>query len=108
MRGSSGSSLGRVCLVIKEDSVRAPVIGQFIEMADQKYGIVGSTTCSNYYVKILNMINQELLEPSNSVALHRHSNALVDVLPLETDSSILLLNQSEMSDATYNDIGGWW
>ena len=33
------------------------VIGQFMEMADQKYGIVGSTTGSNYYVRILSMIN---------------------------------------------------
>ncbi|KAG0465093.1 hypothetical protein HPP92_019257 [Vanilla planifolia] len=38
--------------------------------------------------------------------LHRHSNALVDVLPPEADSSISLLSQSEKPDVTYNDIGG--
>ncbi|CAK9190471.1 unnamed protein product [Sphagnum troendelagicum] len=83
------------------------VIGQFVEMVDQKNGIVGSTTGSNYYVRILSTINRELLKPSSSVALHRHSNALVDILPPEADSSISLLSQSEKPDVTYSDIGGY-
>ncbi|RWW65947.1 hypothetical protein BHE74_00026710, partial [Ensete ventricosum] len=83
------------------------VIGQFMEMVDQNNAIVGSTTGSNYYVRILSTINRELLKPSASVALHRHSNALVDVLPPEADSSISLLSQSEKPDVTYNDIGGY-
>ena len=53
------------------------VIGQFLEMVDSSTGIVGSTTGSNYYVRILSTLNRELLRPSASVALHRHSNALV-------------------------------
>ncbi|CAK9277812.1 unnamed protein product [Sphagnum jensenii] len=83
------------------------VIGQFIEMVDQNNGIVGSTTASNYYVRILSTINRELLKPSSSVALHRHSNAFVDILPPELDSSISLLSQSEKPDVTYSDIGGY-
>ncbi|KAI8523407.1 hypothetical protein RHMOL_Rhmol13G0071000 [Rhododendron molle] len=82
------------------------VIGQFMEMIDTNNGIVGSTTGSNYYVRILSTINREQLKPSASVALHRHSNALVDVLPPEADSSISLLSQSEKPDVSYNDIGG--
>ncbi|KAM7258201.1 hypothetical protein ACFE04_013942 [Oxalis oulophora] len=78
------------------------VIGQFMEMVDQNNGIVGSTTGSNYYVRILSTINRELLKPSASVALHRHSNALVDVLPPEADSSISLLSQSEKPDVSYS------
>ncbi|XP_062094291.1 26S proteasome regulatory subunit 6B homolog [Humulus lupulus] len=78
------------------------VIGQFMEMVDQNNGIVGSTTGSNYYVRILSTINRELLKPSASVALHRHSNALIDVLPPEVDSSISLLSQSEKPDVTYS------
>lgn len=78
------------------------VIGQFMEMVDQNNGIVGSTTGSNYYVRILSTINRELLKPSASVALHRHSNALVEVLPPEADSSISLLSQSEKPDVAYN------
>ena len=57
------------------------VIGQFLEMVDENAGIVSSTTGSNYFVRILSTLNRELLKPSSSVALHRHSNALVDILP---------------------------
>jgi hypothetical protein len=77
------------------------VIGQFLEMVDATTGIVGSTTGSNYYVRILSTLNRELLKPSASVALHRHSNALVDVLPPEADSSISLMSASEKPDVTY-------
>jgi len=78
------------------------VLGQFIEMVDQNNGIEGSTTGSNYYVRILRTINRELLKPSSAVALHRHSNALVDILPPEADSSISFLSQSEKPDVTYS------
>jgi 26S proteasome regulatory subunit T3 len=82
------------------------VIGQFLEMVDTNSGIVGSTTGSNYYVRILSTLNRELLKPSASVALHRHSNALVDILPPEADSSISLMAAGEKPDVSYNDIGG--
>jgi 26S proteasome regulatory subunit T3 len=82
------------------------VIGQFLEMVDENTGIVGSTTGSNYYVRILSTLNRELLKPSSSVALHRHSNSLVDVLPPEADSSIQLLSSAEKPDVSYSDIGG--
>ena len=77
------------------------VIGQFLEMVNANYGIVGSTTGSNYYVRILSTLNRELLKPSSSVALHRHSNALVDILPPEADSSISLLGDNEKPNITY-------
>jgi 26S proteasome regulatory subunit T3 len=78
------------------------VIGQFLEMVDANYGIVGSTTGSNYYVRILSTLNRELLKPSSSVALHRHSNALVDILPPEADSSVSLLGENERPDVSYS------
>ena len=34
------------------------VIGQFLEMVDSTSGIVGSTTGSNYYVRILSTLNR--------------------------------------------------
>ncbi|MDA9099030.1 hypothetical protein N9L76_08865, partial [bacterium] len=82
------------------------VIGQFLEMVDENAGIVSSTTGSNYYVRILSTLNRELLKPSSSVALHRHSNALVDILPPEADSSISLLSDAERHDVKYSDVGG--
>lgn len=47
------------------------VIGQFLEMVEENNGIVGSTTGSNYYVRILSTLNRELLKPSSSIAMHR-------------------------------------
>lgn len=82
------------------------VIGQFNEAIDENSGIVGSTTGSSYYVRILSTIDHELLKPGSAVALHKHSNALVDVLPPEADSSISLLGAHEKPDVTYADIGG--
>jgi len=82
------------------------VIGQFLEIIDHNHGIVSSTTGSNYYVRILSTINREVLKPSSSVALHRHSNAVVDVLPPEADSSISMLAANERPDVSYSDIGG--
>ncbi|GAB0493477.1 hypothetical protein MMPV_004759 [Pyropia vietnamensis] len=82
------------------------VIGQFLEMVDASTGIVGSTTGSNYYVRILSTLNRELLKPSSSVALHRHSNALVDILPPEADSTISMVADGDKPDVSYSDIGG--
>jgi 26S proteasome regulatory subunit T3 len=82
------------------------VIGQFLEMIDEHSAIVGSTTGSNSLVRILSTIDRELLKPSASVALHRHSSALVDVLPPESDSSIQLMSASEKPDVSYSDVGG--
>jgi 26S proteasome regulatory subunit T3 len=82
------------------------VIGQFLEPIDQQTGIVGSTTGSNYVSRILSTLDRELLKPSSSVALHRHSNALVDILPPEADSSIALLGADEKPDVLYQDMGG--
>ncbi|KZT26265.1 26S proteasome subunit P45 [Neolentinus lepideus HHB14362 ss-1] len=82
------------------------VIGQFLEPIDKNTGIVGSTTGSNYVVRILSTLDHELLKPSSSVALHRHSNALVDILPPEADSSISMLGKEEKPDVAYQDIGG--
>lgn len=82
------------------------VIGQFLEPIDQHTGIVGSTTGSNYVVRILSTLDRELLKPSSSVALHRHSNALVDILPPEADSSIAMLGKEEKPDVAYADVGG--
>lgn len=48
-------------------------------------------------MRILSTIDRELLKPNASVALHKHSNALVDVLPPEADSSIMMLTSGKSS-----------
>ena len=80
------------------------VIGQFNEMIDANYGIVSSTAGSNYYVRILSTLDRELLKPNTSIALHRHSHSVVDILPPESDSTVKLM--TEKPSCTYKDIGG--
>lgn len=105
------------CKSLKRELIRAQeevkriqsvplVIGQFLEAIDQNTAIVGSTTGSNYVVRILSTLDRELLKPSASVALQRHSNALVDILPPEADSSISMLRPDERPDVSYADVGG--
>merc|ERR1711912_223707 len=50
--------------------------------------------------------DRELLKPSASIALHKHSNALVDILPPESDTSIQMLADHERPNVSYSDIGG--
>ena len=80
------------------------VIGQFNEMVDATYGIASSTAGSVYYVRVLSTLDREKLKPNSSVALHRHSHSVVDVLPPESDSTIQLM--MEKPKVTYKDIGG--
>ena len=82
------------------------VIGQFLEVIDLHSGIVTATTGQTYYVRILSTINREHLKPNSSVALHRYSNSVVDVLPPEADSAISMMQMQEKPDVAYTDIGG--
>lgn len=82
------------------------LIGQFIEMIDEIHGLVSSTTGSNYYVRILSTLDREQLKTSSSVALHRHSHSVVDILPPESDASIQMMQIQEKPDVSYQDIGG--
>jgi 26S proteasome regulatory subunit T3 len=82
------------------------VIGQFLEMINENYAIVASTSGSTSMVRVLSTLNRESLKPSSTVGLHKGSNALVDILPPETDSTIQMMKMTERPDVTYQDIGG--
>ncbi len=82
------------------------VIGQFNEMIDENYGLVTSTTGATYCVRVLSTINREELKTSASVAMHKVSHAVVDILPPEADSTIQMTKVTEKPDITYQDIGG--
>ncbi|KAI5149455.1 26S proteasome regulatory subunit T3 [Enteropsectra breve] len=82
------------------------LMGQFLEAVDDSTAIVSSTAGSNSVVRILSTVDRELLLPNTSVALHRHSSAIVDVLPPEADSTIPAMGEEEKPDVTYSDIGG--
>ena len=82
------------------------VIGQFQELVDENHGIVSSTAGSNYFVRVLSTLNREDLKVGASVALHRHSHAVVEILPPEADSTVQSAAILEKPDVTYADIGG--
>lgn len=82
------------------------VIGQFLELLSAKEAIVSSTAGSSYVVRVLSTLNKELLKTGSSVALHRHSHSVVDVLPPEADSTIQTLKMQEKPDVSYSDVGG--
>jgi 26S proteasome regulatory subunit T3 len=82
------------------------VLGHFNEAIDSQTAIVNSSRGINLVVPILSTLDRELLKPSTSVALHRHSNALVDIMPPQTETSIAILGDDERPDVTYADVGG--
>jgi len=83
------------------------VIGQFIEMVDETYGLVNSTSGSVYYVRVLSILDREKLKPNCSVALHKHSHSVVDILPSEADVTIQMMKvQGGGGDILWSDIGG--
>ena len=61
----------------------------------QHHGIVQSTAGTSYYVRVLSTLDRSKLVANASVALHRHSHALVEVLPPEADSSIQAMQMTE-------------
>lgn len=104
------SNLQRELLRAQEEVKRIQsvplLLGQFLEPLDEKTAIVSSTAGSNHIVRIMSTVDREQLKPSSTVALHRHSQALVQVLPPEADSSIAVLGEMERPDVSYSDVGG--
>lgn len=77
----------------------------FVEMVDENYGIIGSAN-SGKYVRVLSTLNREDLKPNAQVAVHRASNAVVDILPPDSDTSVQMMKMTERPDVSYTDIGG--
>ncbi|KCZ82094.1 hypothetical protein H312_00368 [Anncaliia algerae PRA339] len=82
------------------------IMGQFLEIIDNKTAIIMSTAGMHSVVNLLSTVDKSLLRPNTTVALHRHSSAIVDVLPPEADSTIPVLGEEERPTVTYADIGG--
>jgi 26S proteasome regulatory subunit T3 len=103
-------NLKRELLQAKEEVKRIKavplVIGQFIEMIDNDTALVSSTSGQTHYVRCLSTLDREDLKPNTSVALHRHSHAVVEILPPDADSSVVSMQMTEKPTETYADIGG--
>ena len=46
------------------------------------------------------------MKTSTSIAMHRHSYSVVDILPSESDAAIQMMQVQEKPDVTFADIGG--
>ena len=82
------------------------MIGQFTEMIDENYALISSNSGSQYCVRVLSTINREDLKKGGSVAMHKTTHSIVDILPPEADSSIQMTKITEKPDVSYQDIGG--
>jgi len=80
--------------------------GSFVEMIDADYGIIGSTSGAQSYVRVLSTLNREDLKPNARVAIHRSSHAVVDILPADTDAAVSMMQMTDRPDVKYSDIGG--
>ena len=47
--------------------------GNFVEMIDENYAIIGSSSGSQTYVRVLSTLNREDLTPNARVAIHKSS-----------------------------------
>ncbi|EAX86880.1 proteasome endopeptidase complex, putative [Trichomonas vaginalis G3] len=78
------------------------LVGNFVEMVDANYAVVDCG--SPNLVRVMKTIDRHLLKPNTSVALHKHSQALVDVLPPEGTTSVQIV--TDPPNISYADIGG--
>lgn len=94
-------------LVRSQDEVKSIqsvplLVGNFVEMIDSNYAVVDCG--SPNLVRVMKTINRPLLKPNTSVALHKHTQALVDVLPPEGTTSVQIVTSPP--NISYADIGG--
>lgn len=57
-------------------------------------------------MRVLSILDREKLKPNCTVALHKMSHSVVDILPNEADVNIQMMKVTNSSDVTYDDIGG--
>ena len=74
-------------------------VGNFSEMIDPDTAVVDSEL-----VRVMKTIDRRLLKPNTSVALHRGSHSIVDVLPPEGTTRVSIV--TEKPNISYSDIGG--
>lgn len=81
-------------------------IASFVEMVDDNYGLIQSSHGTLYMVRVLSTLDRELLKPNQTVAIHKNSQAVVDVLPTEADVNVQMLKVNGGANVRFSDIGG--
>jgi 26S proteasome regulatory subunit T3 len=70
-------------------------------MVDENYAVVSSAN-DQFYVRVLSTLNREELKTNCSIALHKHSHSVVEILPPEADSTVNQLAIAEKPDVSYS------
>lgn len=82
------------------------IIGTIVEVIDDSRIVVKSSGGPIFIVSYSSYINSKDLVPGLRVALNQQSLAVVDVLPVEKDPSILAMEIDEKPGESYLEIGG--
>uniref|UniRef100_A0A0N4ZER1 AAA domain-containing protein n=1 Tax=Parastrongyloides trichosuri TaxID=131310 RepID=A0A0N4ZER1_PARTI len=82
------------------------LVGEFLEAIDKNYSIVETSAGVNYYVRVASNVDKSKLKLGTAVALMKRSNAIVDILPPDSDNTVNLLKPTEKPDVSYGDLGG--
>lgn len=82
------------------------LVGNVVEIFDDKSGVILTSTRQYSYLPILGLVSSEELKPGESVALHKETNIVFEKLPPTYDSKVLSMELDTIPDETYEDIGG--
>ena len=81
-------------------------VGTLEELIDDNHAIISSSVGPEYYVNILSIVNQDLLEPGKSVLLHNKTMSVVGMLADDTDPMVSVMKVEKAPLESYADIGG--
>jgi len=82
------------------------IIGTIVEVIDDRRIVVKSSGGPVFIVSYSNYINPKDLVPGIRVTLNQQSLAVIDVLPVEKDPSVLAMEIDEKPGESYSEIGG--
>lgn len=82
------------------------IIGTVMDVLENGKVVVKSSTGPNFIVSTSQFIDPSELVSGARVAMNQQSFAVVDILPVEKDPSILAMEIDERPKETYKDVGG--
>ena len=82
------------------------MVGSIVDVLDNGRVVVKSSSGPNLVVNSSQFIDKKNLVTGSRVAMNQQSFAIIDVLPIEKDPSVLAMEIDEKPKETYEDIGG--
>ena len=92
---------------VKEIQSVPLIVGQFVQAIDNEHAIIKWENDTEHYVRVSSTLNRELLIPNATIALHKTSHAVVDIINSEPNSAIRVVHgNNKKPDITFAMIGG--